>query len=101
MATLWLRHCRSIPCPRWHQDKVPLRLIVAYHGRGTQWVDDIDAIHVAPLQARLRAAFRMTDQVPLQTAQSMAPSAWPHIDAHGAQSGISAARQHDRREKRR
>lgn len=60
-ATLEL--IRSTPCPRWHADKVALRVLVCYSGRGTQWVADADALHLTQWQAQLRALLGQTDQV--------------------------------------
>merc|ERR1719383_280573 len=52
---------RTRPCPRWHQDKVAVRLLVTYFGHGTQWVEDEDALYLSEGQARIRAWLGQTD----------------------------------------
>ena len=31
---------RRAMCPRWHVDRVPLRMLCTYQGPGTEWLDD-------------------------------------------------------------
>ena len=34
-------HCVSgAPCPAFHNDRIPCRLLLTYHGDGTQWLDE-------------------------------------------------------------
>jgi hypothetical protein len=69
-------------CPFWHTDRVGLRLLFTYCGRGTQWLDD-QAIDRARLPGIREAS------LPLVEAQAgeivlLKGSAWPGNETLGA-----------------
>lgn len=67
-------------CPRFHQDSVPLRLIVAYEGQGPEWAfsseigDDLDARRIS---TRRRIRTLQTGEVAVLKGAAPGWEAWP------------------------
>jgi len=57
------------PCPRWHVDRVPLRLVCSYVGRSTEWLADEDALWSGE-----------PGKIPLRTAGDESTSTDPLLD---------------------
>jgi hypothetical protein len=73
-----LEVCSAAMCPKFHADRVALRMLCTYRGPGTQWIDPEHEDPQAAIEGRAIAQAAAFDVVLLKG------HAWPGNDGHGA-----------------
>ncbi|MCG8614372.1 MAG: DUF1826 domain-containing protein [Pseudomonadales bacterium] len=73
-------------CPRFHVDRVPVRLLCTYGGLGTQWLEESSVVRPDEPDARLPEQITSPAQiqsVPTGSVALLKGSAWIGNEAHG------------------